>query len=240
MQPLTSLELGFKSGNTAGQILAHSTETFSTSVTVSAALNVTIHYCDTQTQQMELFSSTPFDNVHWHSLTLTYTPATLSLSLDDIALPSLSLLDIADCTIPDTIPLVLGETVDQPPIRGCVRDVILDNSPLDLSLLELSDGAQFGCRSDTAQFFGQSYLRLPQFLSPSSQLLTLSINTLDPVGVVYYSHHALGDATGDNPIDFLALHLTSGQLALSYNLGETTITILVPSTVNDGSWHHVW
>ena len=238
--PLISLELEFKSGSTAGQILAHSAQTFSTFVGVNdTILYAAVLHCDTQTQLVRLPSPVPLDDLHWHSVSLTYTPATFALTLDQTASISLPLLDTTDCTIPAAFPLVLGETVDQPPISGCIRDVVLNSSLLDLTQLELSDGAQFGCRRDTAQFFGHSYLRLPQFLSPSSQLITLSINTLDTEGVVYYSHRVPGDATGDSPIDFLALHLTSGRLSLSYNLGETTTTLSVPATVSDGHWHYV-
>jgi hypothetical protein len=136
-------------------------------------------------------------------------------------------------------PLTLGGTVGQPPIDGCIRDVILDNVPLDPSRLELSNGAQFGCRRDVAQFFGHSFLRLPQFLSPAQQTLTLALNARSSEGVIYYSHRTPGDATGENPVDFLALYLTSGQLSLSYNLGEDTTSILVPLSVDDGEWHLV-
>jgi hypothetical protein len=105
--------------------------------------------------------------------------------------------------------------------------------------LNLSHGARFGCQSDTAQFFGQSFLRLPPFLSPSSQTISLSLNTRSPEGVVYYSYRLPGDATGDDPVDFLALHLTSGHLSLSFNLGETTTRISAPAAVDDGRWHSV-
>ena len=59
------------------------------------------------------------------------------------------------------------------------------------------------------------------------------------MGVVYYSHRLPGDATGDDPVDFLAVHLSFGRLSLSYNLGQTTTVISTPVSVNDGDWHSV-
>ena len=239
--PLSTIELEFKSGNTMGQILAHSYETFSTFISLNGTiLHATVLHCDALMQEIDIPSLAPFDDLQWHSITLTYTAETITIILDQTAPNTIGFLDSSGCTLPAAFPLALGGTVDRLPIDGCVRDVVIDNSPLDLTQLELSDGAQFGCQRDTVQFFGQSYLRLPQFLSPSSQLVTLSINTLYTSGVVYYSHRIPGDATGDNPIDFLALHITSGYLSFSYNLGEATTTISVPTvTVNDGYWHDV-
>ena len=238
-EPLTSVELQFKSGSTAGQVLSHSTATFSTFVGLNhTSLITNISHCDSQAQLIAVPAPAVGDG-RWHSLSLTYSSSSLFVTLDQSLTATTTLLNITDCTMPAAFPLVLGETVDRPAITGCVRDVLINDLPLDLSLLELRGGAQFGCRRDTAQFFGQSFLRLPQFLSPDHQTITLTLNTRASKGVVYYSHRTPGDATGDNPVDFLALHLSSGQLSLSYNLGETTTSITVPLTVADGVWHYV-
>lgn len=239
-QPL-SVELEFKSSSSTGQIFSHSTQTFSTAISVnSTTLDTTISYCDSHTQEIQIPSSqTALDNLEWHSIDLTYTqnPVTLSLVLDHDLRTSQSLAS-ANCSLPSSLPFVLGGGT-RDPINGCVRDVLVDSSPLDPTQLHLTGEAQFGCKRDTVQFFGHSFLRLPQFLSPQSQIISLSLNTRSSEGVVYYSHRNPSDATGDNPIDFLALYLTSGQLRFSYNLGEDTTTIAVPVTISDGGWHRV-
>lgn len=239
-QPL-SVELDFKSSSSTGQVFFHSTQTFSTAVSVNTtSLHTTISHCDSRTQEIQITSpQTALDDLEWHSIEVTYTqlPDTISIVLDH-GLSTTQLLSSANCSQPSTFPLVLGGGTGDT-INGCVRDVMVDSSPLNPTLLHLTGDAQFGCKRDTVQFFGQSFLRLPQFLSPQHQTITLSLNARSSEGVVYYTHRTPSDATGANPIDFLALHLTSGQLSFSYNLGEDTTTIAVPVTVNDGGWHRV-
>ena len=236
---LSSVELDFKSGSAMGQIVSHTSSTFSTFVGVTdTILHVNFTYCDSQTQAVALPAPRAGDG-NWHSLSLSYTPEIVSITLDDNDSSIVPLLNVTGCNTQADFPLVLGGTTDQPPIDGCVRNVILDSLLLQSSELELREGAQFGCRRDTAQFFGQSFLLLPQFLSPDHQTISLFLNTRSSEGVVYYSHRTPGDATGENPLDFLALHLSSGRLSLSYNLGESTTTISVPAALNDGQWHYV-
>ena len=238
--PVTSVELDFKTTNTSGQIFSTSSPTFSTSVGVDGnqLLTIILH-CDGQTQQQTLLSPASFEELsQWHSVTLTSSPTAVTISLDSSPPATLSLLNTTNCSTPSPSSLLLGGTADSPPITGCVRDVLLDSSPLNSPQLVLTDGTQFGCSRDTAQFFGQSFLRLPPFLSPTSQTISFSLNTRSSGGVVYYSHRLPSDATVV-PIDFLALHLSLGRLSLSYNLGETTTVITAPVIVNDGGWHRV-
>ena len=240
-EPLSVVELEFKTVGATGHILSHSAHTFSVSVGVSNdSLLATVSHCDGQMQQVEISSPAPLtEPSHWHTLSLTNFPTspTLTISLDVAPPTSLTLINATGCT---TAPgFSLGGSTDHQAISGCIRSVVLDSSPLELPQLELSEGAEFGCQRDTAQFFGQSFLRYPPFLSPTSQTISLSLNTRSPVGVVYYSHRLPGDATGDDPIDFLAIHLSSGRLSLSYNLGETTTTISSPASLDDGAWHQI-
>ena len=241
-EPLSAIELDFKSDSTVGQIFSHSAPTFATSVNVSSTtLSTTISYCDSTTQDIDTHSpEAALADLEWYPVTFSYSENLdfLSISLDQSPLITTPLLT-STCTISAPFPIVLGGTVGNPSIEGCVRDVILDGSPLDPTQLELSGEAQFGCRRDTAQFFGQSYLRLPQFLSPEQQTISLSLNARSSEGVVYYSRRTPADATGDNPTDFLAIHLSSSQLTFSFNLGQETASVSVPMAVNDGEWHLV-
>ena len=244
LEPLSSVELDFKTTtNTTGQIFSTSSPTYFTSVAADGdTLLTTILHCDGETQTLALSSPVSFEILsQWHSVTLTNSPTSVSVSLDSSLPATLPLLNTSTtgCTTPAPTSILLGGTVDRPPVVGCVRDILLNASPLNSSQLVLSNGATFGCSRDTAQFFGQSFLRLPPFLSPASQTITFSLNTRSSVGVVYYSHRLPGDATGDDPVDFIAVHLLSGRLSLSYNLGETTTVISVPVSVNNGEWHGV-
>lgn len=240
-QPLSAVQLEFKSSSSTGQIFSHSTQTFLTSVSVNGStLHTTVTHCDSHEQDINIRSAqSPLDNLKWHSVELSYTqnPDTIAISLDE-SLPIVYTLTSANCSLPSTFPLVLGGGAREP-INGCLRDLIVNSSPLNPTLLQFTGEAQFGCKRDTVQFFGQSYLQLPQFLSPQQQTLTLTLNARSSEGVIYYSHRLPSDATGDNPIDFLALYLSSGQLRFSYNLGEDTTTITLPVTVDDGEWHVV-
>ena len=239
-QPPSAVELEFKSGGATGQIFTRTAQTFSTFVSVNGTnLLATVSYCDSQTQYIEV-PSPELEDLEWHSVSFSYTldPSSVSITLDQSPVIT-EPLDHANCSIPPAFPLVFGETVGQPSIDGCVRNVLLDSSPLDPTQLQLNGQAQFGCRRDTAQFFGQSFLRLPQFLSPAHQTITLTLNTRSNEGIIYYSHRIPGDATGENPIDFLALHLAGGQLSFSYNLGEGTTSIVAPVLVSEGEWHSV-
>ena len=235
----SSVDLDFKSTNTTGRIFSTSSPTFFTFVSVDGdTLLMTVLHCDGQTQMLS--SPVSFEvPSRWHSVTLTSSPTSVSITLDRAPQSTLLLLNTTGCTTPAPTSIMLGGTVDHPPITGCVRHVLLNSAPLDSSQLVLSGGAQFGCTRDTAQFFSQSFLRLPTFLSPTSQTISFSLNTQSLVGVVYYSHRLPGDATGDDPVDFLAVHLSFGRLSLSYNLGQTTTVISTLVSVNDGDWHSV-
>ena len=232
----TSVQFEFKSANDGGHLMSQTTPSFQLSSRLNTtAIDITIMYCNfSENTRLVSASSSSLGDLQWHSVALTRSLTSLTIQLDDTISRSVP-LRTPNCF--NTAPFTLtfgGET----PINGCVRDVALDASLLPLSQVQLSGGAQLGCRRDTAQFFGASYHRLPEFISRASQVISFDFNSRASNGVIYYSRRRPTDATGSNPTDFIALYLSSDRLSFSFNLGQETVTVTSLRQVSDGAWHH--
>ena len=232
----TSVQFEFKSASDGGHLVSQTTPSLQLSSRLNVtAVDITITYCDSsENTHFVSPSSSSLGDLQWHSVALTRSPTSLFVQLDETTSHSIPLRS-PNCS--NTAPFILtlgGEA----PIDGCIRDVSLDASPLPLSQVQLSSGAQLGCRRDTAQFFGASYHRLPEFISRASQVISFDFNSRTSDGVIYYSRRRPTDATGSNPTDFIALHLSSNHLSFSFNLGQETVTVTSQREVSDGAWHH--
>lgn len=208
----------------------------------AASLQNVITYCDSPRQSFLMNASSNLTDQQWHSLSvgIDLESETLTTQVDNGPPQSYGLtLPDSTCHRPSPYDLtVIG------PGPGCIRDVSVNSLPLNSSALTFLRGffgtVSFGCRLDTAHFFGESYIELPTFISRESQSIALDINTLAFTGIVYFSHRVPTEPTPD-PRDFIAIHLEDARVVFSFNLGEAgrAVNIQSAASVNDGEWHHI-
>ena len=240
-ESFNSFELDFKTDMNSGEIYSHSGQNFQYSLSLqSGGVEIELQYCNSSVDSFSVLSPS-LTNLQWHSIfiaTDSLLPL-LTVQLDNEQQESFGLAS-PECT--DTGPSTLnfgGSSSAQSNLTGCIRDIAFNSIQLDSTAVELLGNADFGCVRDTAQFFGESYLELPEFISRESQTISLDFNTLDTNGVIYFSRREPTEATGTNPIDFIAIYLDNGEVIFTFNLGEDDIVFRTDFTVNDGQWHRL-
>lgn len=243
---LESLQFSFKTDQPSGDVFSSSLLPADTQVLLQDSQDVGVRqtYCDGTSDFRSVFTATgDLGDLQYHTFTLTDT----QLQLDD-SLLSRPPAAPTQCTNGLTRPVFFGSPANY---EGCVRDVLYNGEQLDSSLFqfsssgggELLEGGRFGCTRDTAQFHLFSHLELPQFVSRQSQTITLEFSTRSMSGLLYFSRRAPGDATGDMPNDFVALHVEAGRAVFTLNLGEQDQNVVLQqssgASVSDGEWHSV-
>lgn len=242
--PLESLQFSFKTDQSSGEIFSHSR--FSTQTQIQLRDNLTIgidvNHCSGASGSQTISSGTTgsLDNLQYHTFNLSAD----SLQLDGGTPGDLPAAPVVSCDEDFMSSVLFGsfETEQQPDsFQGCVRDVLYNGAQLAASLLQFSNGGQFGCTRDTAQFYIFSHLELPQFISRESQVISLEFSTHSPSGVLYFSRRAPGDATGTMPNDFVAIHVQDRRATFTFNLGEQDRNVVLQSSmlVNDGEWRRL-
>ena len=242
-ETFTSVELDFKTDTGSGEIYSHSGQNFEYSLSLrSGGVEIELQYCNSTSDAFNLsVPSTPLTDLQWHSISITADSLLPMLSVQlDNEQPQNFPIASPECT--DSGPSTLnfgGSSSAQSNLTGCVRDVTFNSMQLDATAIELLGNAEFGCARDTAQFFGESYLELSEFISRESQTISLDFNTLDTDGVIYFSTRVPTEPTGPDPSDFIAVYLESGEVVFEFSLGEESIVIRTDFTVNDGQWHNL-
>lgn len=239
--PLDSLSFSFKTGQTAGEILSHSHSPIQTGVQFqdNRTVSVELSYCDDEeiSFSQDISAAQELNNLQYHAFSLSN-----SLQLDEETVENAPPMAPSSCNSSFLNSILLGgfDTQDQTnSFQGCLRDISLNGAQLDLTSLQLTTGAEFGCRHDTAQFYNFSHLELPQFISRESQRISLEFSTQSSMGILYFSRRVPGDATGNMPNDFVAIHIDEGRAVFTFNLGEQDQNVVLRSgsVVNDGLWH---
>ena len=233
---LESLQFSFKTDQPSGDLFSSSLLPAGTQVLLQDSQDVGVQqtYCDGTSDFRSVFTTGDLGDLQYHSFSLSDT----QLQLDDSLLSRPSTAP-THCTNNLTRPVFFGSPAS---FEGCVRDVLYNGEQLDTSLFQFSsDGGQFGCTRDTAQFHLYSHLELPQFVSRQSQTISLEFSTRSSSGLLYFSRRAPGDATGEMPNDFVALHVEAGRAVFTLNLGEQDQNVVLQSSdvVNDGEWHGI-
>lgn len=232
-----SISLQFRSDASNGQILAYSSQHEQVQLMIqdgSLTLQLSTQCGSNHTLQVSPVQA--LDDQQWHSVQATFSSSSVSLQLDGTTSNSTD----TSCGFSSTGNYFLGAYQDSPGLVSCVNVSINGEIP-DATKTVLERGADFGCKQDTAHFIGVSYLRMANFTSRQSTTISIEISTLDSDGIIYYSRREPQPSIDPNNIDFIAIHMTGGKVAFSFNLGEpnTGVMIISDSQVNDGSWHHV-
>ena len=238
-ESLQSLSFSFKTDQMYAEIYSHSHSSARTEIQLrdNRTVGVNQSYCDDSFSAQDISATQVLNDLQYHTFSLSD-----SIQLDSVTSGELSLTPPASCNDTFSSSFLLGsfDTQDQSNnFQGCLRDITFNNNTLDASSLQLIGGAEFGCTRDTAQFHTFSHLELPQFLSRESQRISLEFSTLAQTGILYFSRRVPGDATGNMPNDFIAIHMQDGRATFTFNLGELDQNVVLQSagTVNDGLWH---
>ena len=235
---LSTFKFSFKTEEDFAQLVSHSGQRVITSLELQnqSIVSISHDYCDSTMDAYDLAPSpSPLSDLQWHRISIN--EAVIQLNENQ---PEGFPLQNPSCNNSGVQLLTLGE---QNNFMGCLRDVVHNGDQLDATSLQFKGGAQAGCTRDTAQFYGVSYIEFPRpdFVSREFQLISFDFSTLSSNGVIYFGNRVPTQATGPNPNDFIAIHLNSGQVTVSLNLGEVGQTVVIRNspTVNDGFWHHV-
>ena len=233
------LQLSFKTESLFGEIYS---DTVSTVQLQNGTLEVELQYCDSNTS---IFSPTqptpPLNDLQQHSVSVVYDAnfTTLNVLLDTtVLLDNVELSPPPSCDIATLRSLTLGGSQDSfSNFTGCIA---VNTTQVNSTSVQLIGDTEFGCTHDTAQFFGQSYIKLPEFISREAQTISLDFNTQATDGIIYFSHRIPTDATPD-PNDFVAVYIDEGRVVFSFNLGEMGQNVVIRSQtlVNDGHWHQL-
>lgn len=236
-----SLQFSFKTDQSQGHLYSHTRPLTQTNLRLQDNRTISISrlQCNGVTETQAISSQqVDLNNFQYHSLLVSNT-----VQLNEKSEVELPTLNTPSCNATFNPSIMLGGTPDSSGsnFQGCMRDILYNGVQFDASLLRLSEGAQFGCTRDTAQFYFFSYLELPQFISRLSQTISLDFSTHSPSGLLYFSRRVPDDATGSMPNDFVAIHLEAGQAVFTFNLGEQNQNVILKSSslVNDGQWHRV-
>ena len=236
-EDLNSLQLSFKTESLFGEICSHIGSTLQSTLKLeNGTLEVEVQYCDSNTDIFLLTQpTTPLNDLQQHSISVVYDAnfTTLNVLLDTVILsppPS--------CDITTTRSLTLGGSRNSSSnFTGCIA---VNTTQVNATSLQLVGDTEFGCTHDTAQFFGQSYLKLPAFISREAQTISLDFNTQAADGIIYFSRRIPTEATPD-PNDFVAIYIDEGRVVFSFNLGEMGQNVVIgnQNLVNDGQWHQL-
>ena len=236
-ESFSSMKLDFKTASGEGDLFTRTTRVDESTLSLgNGMLRSDINYCDSSIQSLVISSPSTLTDQQWHTVALETNQETETLTAQIDSNPPESFgIEVPVCINPPPYSLKLG------PVEGCIRNIAIDNEQLDSPIVVLNGSASFGCTQDTVQFFGESYVELPNFISRESQSIALDISTLASAGIVYFSRRVPGEPTPD-PRDFIAIHLEDGQVVFSFSLGEAGQEVNIRSqntTMNDGRWHHV-
>ncbi len=238
---LESLQFSFKTDQSPGQVYLHNTTSVQAQFELvdNNSISIELSYCDGNVTDQSLVSpASTLNDLQYHTVTVSDDTIQLDTNSPEgfpLASPSCS-----NTFTPSVIFGSFGADQDNN-FQGCMKDVSYNGAQLDLNFLRLSRGSSFGCTRDTAQFFTLSHLELPQFISRESQVISLEISTLATSGIIYFSRRIPGDATGNMPNDFVAIHMEDGRVIFTLNLGEQSQNVILQSNlqVNDSEWHRV-
>ena len=234
---LNSLQLSFKTESLFGEIFSHIGSTLQYTIKLqNGTLVVEVQYCDSTTDIFLLTKrTTPLNDLQQHFISVVYDAnfTTLNVLLDTVVLSPPPSCDI---TTPRSLTLG-GSRNSSSNFTGCIT---VNTTQVNATSLQLIGDTEFGCTHDTAQFFGQSYLKLPAFISREAQTISLDFNTQAADGVIYFSRRIPTEATPD-PNDFVAIYIDEGRVVFSFNLGEMGQNVVIgnQNLVNDGQWHQL-
>ena len=239
-ESLSSLQLSFKAESPSGEIYSHVGSTLRSTLELqNGSLVLQVQYCESNTDTFPLSQpTTPLNDLQRHVVSVivdsNFTTINVQLDSND---PEAFTFSPLPCNSTRLHILTLGGSMSSTSnLTGCIG---VNTTQVSFTSLQLIGTTEFGCTRDTAQFFGESYLKLPRFISREAQTISLDFNTQATDGIVYFSRRMPTEATGPNPNDFVAIHMDAGRIALSFNLGEESVVIQSTNVVNDGQWHHL-
>ena len=237
--PLSSANLQFKTNQLSGSLIVLAGQNSSSTVSLvnnSLRLELTTPCNTTHTLTLPP-PSPPVNDLQWHTVQMGFSPS-ISIQLDDMEQLAMD----TTCSQQTLVRSIsLGALEPNRSFNGCMRQLAINGQAALAPAAMLTPSAGFGCTRDTAQFIGHSYLQLRNFTSPASTNISLDFATLAEDGVIYYGRRTPTEATGNQPLDFIAVHVLQGRAVFSFNLGETGTGVMITSsmTVNDGNWHHI-
>lgn len=93
--------------------------------------------------------------------------------------------------------------------------------------------------SNTARFYGVSFLQVNNTLTKLANNVSLSVRTACDSGLIYYTRQLPADAV-PAPMDYFAVRLVAGKVEFSFQPNsDGALTLTSAQAVNDNQWHRV-